>query len=168
MLQNAYFFNLLAKISKILTQICKFFDIRKVQKDANLVDLEKCCQTHILLQNFVLIQPRTSPPKFCKISPIFPETRQTSDGSFSAVSTATIARKDAFCSIFQNLQDLHAFAPLGTHFLKKILQNFQKFIKIFENFEILENFLTFFKITKFLANFSKILRFERRGILKIL
>ena len=37
-----------------------------VQKDANLVELEKCCQTHIFLQNFVLIQPRTSPPKICK------------------------------------------------------------------------------------------------------
>ena len=39
-----------------------------MQKDANLVELEKCCQTHILLQNFVLIQPRTSPQKFAKFS----------------------------------------------------------------------------------------------------
>ena len=38
-----------------------------MQKDANLVELEKCCRTHIFLQNFVLIQPRTSPPKNCKI-----------------------------------------------------------------------------------------------------
>ena len=38
-----------------------------MQKYANLVALEKCCQTHIFLQNFVLIQPRTSPPKICKI-----------------------------------------------------------------------------------------------------
>ena len=38
-----------------------------MQKYANLVELEKCCQTHIFLQNFVLIQPRTSPPKICKI-----------------------------------------------------------------------------------------------------
>ena len=30
------------------------------------VEFEKCCQTHIFLQNFVLIQPRTSPPKICK------------------------------------------------------------------------------------------------------
>ena len=38
-----------------------------MQKDAaNLVELEKCCQTHIFLQIFVLIQPRTSPPKICK------------------------------------------------------------------------------------------------------
>ena len=38
-----------------------------MQQDANLVEIEKCCQTHIFLQNFVLIQPRTSPPKICKI-----------------------------------------------------------------------------------------------------
>ena len=38
-----------------------------MQKYANLVELEKCCQTHIFLQNFVLIQPRTSPLKICKI-----------------------------------------------------------------------------------------------------
>ena len=36
---------------------------------------------------------------------------QISDGSFSAVPTATIASKDAFFCIFRNLQDLHPFAP---------------------------------------------------------
>ena len=37
-----------------------------MQKYENLVELEKCCQTaqtHTFLQNFVLVQPRTSPPK---------------------------------------------------------------------------------------------------------
>merc|ERR1719271_869523 len=51
---------------------CEIFEIAAVQKDANLVELEKCCRTHIFLQNFVLIQPRTSPPKICKILLIFP------------------------------------------------------------------------------------------------
>ena len=37
---------------------------------------------------------------------------QTLEGSFSAVWTATIARKDAFCRDFRDLQDLHSFAPL--------------------------------------------------------
>ena len=45
---------------------CENFEIAVVQKDANLVEIEKCCQTHIFLQNFALIQPRTSPPKICK------------------------------------------------------------------------------------------------------
>ena len=40
---------------------CESFEIAAVQKDANLVGLEKCCRTHIFLQNFVLIQPRTNP-----------------------------------------------------------------------------------------------------------
>jgi len=39
-----------------------------VQKYAHLVELEKCCQSHIFLQNFVLIQPRTSPRKFARSS----------------------------------------------------------------------------------------------------
>ena len=46
-----------------------------MQKRAKLVELEKCCQssqTHIYLQNFVLIQPRTSPTSICKILLIFP------------------------------------------------------------------------------------------------
>ena len=46
---------------------CENFEIAAVEEDANLVELEKCSQTHIFLQNFVLIQPRTSPPKICKI-----------------------------------------------------------------------------------------------------
>ena len=51
-----------------------------MQKDANLVELEKCCRTNIFLQNFVFylfffrlcsqnfvsIQPRTSPVKFVR------------------------------------------------------------------------------------------------------
>ena len=45
------------------TDFEKIVTIAAVHKDANLVELEKCCQTHIFLQNFVLIQPRTSPPK---------------------------------------------------------------------------------------------------------
>ena len=51
---------------------CENFEIAAVQKYANLVELEKCCRTHIFLQNFVLIQPRTSPPKICKLLLIFP------------------------------------------------------------------------------------------------
>ena len=40
-----------------------------MQKCAHLVDLEKCCQTHVLLQNFVSIQPRTSLVKFAASPP---------------------------------------------------------------------------------------------------
>ena len=50
-------------MSQNLQNVVKF---QKFQLE-NLVDFEKCCKTHIYLQNFVLIQPRTSPPKICKI-----------------------------------------------------------------------------------------------------
>ena len=54
-----------------------------MQKYANLVELENCCQTHIFLQNFVLIQPRTSPLKICKILnlPILLTPSPRSDGA---------------------------------------------------------------------------------------
>ena len=47
---------------------------------------------------------------------------QTSDGSFSAVSTATIASKDAFFCIFRDLQDLHSFAPLESQVEKNTIK----------------------------------------------
>ena len=51
-------------MSQSLQKTAKF---QKFQLD-NLVDFEKCCQTRIYLQNFVLIQPKTSEnvPKFCQ------------------------------------------------------------------------------------------------------
>ena len=51
-------------MSQNLQNVAKF---QKFQLE-NLVDFEKCCQTHIYLQNFVLIQPKTSDilPKFCQ------------------------------------------------------------------------------------------------------
>ena len=55
---------------------CENFEIAAVQKDANLVELEKCCQTHIFLQNFVSIQPRTSPVKFAASHDNRPENSQ--------------------------------------------------------------------------------------------
>ena len=42
------------------------------------------------------------------------------EGSFSAVSTPIFASKNSFCSVFQDLQDCHTFAPLET-------QNFRNF-----------------------------------------
>ena len=71
-LQKSHFFKKLVEFAKICEIFQKFkfilrnsqffkpifcanFVIAAVQKDANLVELEKCCRTHILLQNFVLI-----------------------------------------------------------------------------------------------------------------
>ena len=46
-------------------------------------------------------------------------TWRTLDGPFSAVSRPTIARLDAFFSIFQNLHVVRSFAPLETQFFAK-------------------------------------------------
>ena len=59
---------------------------------------------------------------FYNLNRFFPILR-TFGGSFSAVWTATIARKDASCRGFRDLQDMHSFAPLKP-------QNFAKFCKI--------------------------------------
>ena len=45
-------------------------------------------------------------------------------GSFSAVSTATIARVGAFCRIRRDLQDLQSFAPLRSRNFSKNQQTF--------------------------------------------
>ena len=57
--------------------------------------------------------------KFCKILQNFANFCKFLAGSFSAVSKRNFARKYAFDSIFQALQDLHPFAPLQS-------QNFRK------------------------------------------
>ena len=52
-------------------------------------------------------------------------------GSFSAVSKRNFARKYAFDSIFQALQDLHTFAPLQSqNFSKKSVWKSALFVKI--------------------------------------
>ena len=114
----------------------------------HFVDLGESFPTHIFSQNLASIQLRTSPAKFA-FSPRtvriiiiiiittdprgepgdggqeavgrahFREFCKFLAGSFSAVSKRNFARKYAFDSIFQALQDLHPFAPLQS-------QNFRK------------------------------------------
>ena len=78
--------------------------------------------------------------KFCKILA----------GSFSAVSKRIFARKYAFDSIFQALQDLHTSAPLQS-------QNFSKnrFEKSVIFVKIQQKFCKCRKICKILPNFKK-------------
>ena len=91
------------------------------------------------------------------------ENEMTLEGSFSAVSTATIARVGAFCSIFRDLQDYHTFAPRETENRSKKSSNFfatfQKIYKI-ENFVIFQQFSSNFApiLIKFSRNFAKYLR----------
>ena len=83
---------------------------------------------------------------------LYTESGQTSKCSFSSVSTATIATKVPFFSIFRDLQDFHSFAPLRIqnfsqnlpHFLHTFTEISQKFAKFEPNF------------TKFQRNFAGI------------
>ena len=83
---------------------------------------------------------------------------QTSDGSFSAVSTATIASKDAFFCIFRDLQDLHSFPPLQSQILQIFRDFFRENFRIFSDFcKILLNFCEISaKINKILTQICKI------------
>ena len=85
---------------------------------------------------------------------------QTLDGSFSAVWTATIARKDAFCSIFRDLQDLHSFPPLRTQNFSKSFVNFWLFSKLFTKF----SFFSF--VGNFLMKGKNILPRNSRNVQK--
>ena len=58
------------------------------------------------------------------LSPILQQNDQTLEGSFSAVSTATIATKQSFCRVFRDLQDLQSFAPLRSQNFNKNSSNF--------------------------------------------
>ena len=57
-------FNSIFNFAKLLTIFYKKIEFGAVQKDVNLVDLEKCCKMSVYLQRSVPIQPRTSPKKF--------------------------------------------------------------------------------------------------------
>ena len=57
-------FNSIFNFAKLLTIFYKKIEFGAVQKDVNLVDLEKCCKMSIWLQNLASIQPRTSLSKF--------------------------------------------------------------------------------------------------------
>ena len=71
-------------------------------------------------------------------------------GSFSAVSKRNFARKYAFDSIYQALQDLHTFAPLQSqNFNKKISLKNQQFSLQFNN-----NFANVAQFAKFCQLFN--------------
>ena len=71
---------------------------------------------------------------------LYAESGQTLQCSFSSVSTPPIARGGAFFSIFHDLQDIHAFAPLETQNFRKILLDFHEISPEFHvNFELLKS-----------------------------
>ena len=77
-------------------------------------------------------------------------TWRTLDGPFSAVSRPTIARLDAFFSIFQNLHVVRSFAPLETQFFLQKSRLF--FLQVLLFIAVKPDFMT-----NFLTNFDEIL-----------
>ena len=78
--------------------------------------------------------------------------RQTLEGSFSAVSNRNSARKYAFDSISQQLQDLHTSAPLQSQFFSK------KSVKKVSNF--CENSAEFLQMLQNLQEFAEFRKFQ--------
>ena len=77
-----------------------------MQKYATLVELEKCCQTHIFLQNFVLIQPRTSPPKNCKILQNFAKLSNFANPQPASAEADDVERPGGGLDLDEALDDL--------------------------------------------------------------
>ena len=88
-----------------------------MQKYANLVELEKCCRTHIFLQNFVLIQPRTSPLKICKILQNLPILLTVPDRSYPEARGGGTGEPRAFGGRF--LRKLARTAPSANPALRQ-------------------------------------------------
>ena len=65
--KSAIFVKIQQKKLKMSQNLQNFVKFQKFQLE-NLVDFEKCCKTHIFLQNSEPIQPKTSNilPKFCQ------------------------------------------------------------------------------------------------------
>ena len=77
---------------------------------------------------------------------LYKESGQTSQCSFSSVSTPPIARVGAFFSIFRDLQDVHSFVPLRIQNLSKNLLHFCRiFTEILQTFR--QNLLNFNEIS---------------------
>ena len=61
----------------MLQNLQNFANLKEIQRE-NLVDFEKCWQTHIYLQKSVPIQPKTSNilPKFCQSAVVMKVTER--------------------------------------------------------------------------------------------
>ena len=88
-------------------------------------------------------------------------THHSFRGSFSAVSTPIFTIKDAFCSIFQNLQNLHTSAGLETLKKMQISQKSEHFCEILQTFlKIRKNHENFRNFRKKFRKFYRILKIQ--------
>ena len=89
---------LFCKFCKILAKILAFFkqkiELAELCKGVHCVDLGESFQTHIFLQNFASIQPRTSPAKFARSSGT---RRRAATGGGRAIPCKACARCSRAC-----------------------------------------------------------------------
>ena len=105
--------------------------------------LHKMCEGVGVTTNLL---ERVRVSKIGKISNFFQNFIKFLAGSFLAVSKRNFARKYAFDSIFQALQDFHTFAPLQSqNFRKNRFEKSAIFVKIQQHFA-----------NHYVANFAKI------------
>ena len=101
----------------------RLYQNKSLQENMRLTAFFKLYKICILLHNcnlnFLAKNRFEKTAIFMKIRQIFANFYKFLEGSFSAVSKRNFAGKYAFDSIFQDLQDLHTFAPLQS-------QNFSK------------------------------------------
>ena len=113
------------KTSNILPKFCqKLATTLRVRRPCHRDELEWVVQYEVLMQVhgawIQKVAERAAGYRECIFRKcIFRKFCKFLAGSFSAVSKRNFARKYAFDSIFQALQDLHPFAPLQS-------QNFRK------------------------------------------
>ena len=118
-------FNYISFFAPNLMILLKFWDLRGAK-------VCKSCRSRKMLKNaptLAIVAVHTAENEPSKVGAEMPHLVElarlplaataTFGGSFSAVWTATIASKDAFFSIFRDLQDLHSFAPLRSQNLSK-------------------------------------------------
>ena len=146
-----------------------------MQKYANLVELEKCCRTHIFLQKFVLIQPRTSPLKFAKfkfrkkkskncqfLQPRLVTTQQTTNEALAALNEnlakfqagreAVILRSELSAK-FRSFSAVSAPIFARKYTFCSIFQNLQDYQA--DILEIWQNFANFATFAIFLLKFHE-------------
>ena len=161
-------------------------EIAELCKGVHCVDLGESFQTHIYLQNFVSIQPRTSPVKFAAsregffghYSQVCSQTRGQVPGHPPGAGLSLAAgppreEDPGRVTFWQNFgKMLFVFGCIGTDFCKKIriLQHFSKSTRLSScNFWNMAKFCRFYDICKIFADFSqKNADFSNRFFAKIL
>ena len=124
------------------TSLLKFDDLARTKVRYRILHLEARLSRRLCCQRCSAKAPLLTLGARFDIEPYSEPNHQTVEGSFSAVSKPIFATKYSFFSIFRDLIDLSAFAPVRIqNFSKKLVTILVKmnrmnklFIRAFSNF----------------------------------